>query len=202
MRRARGGVVGGLVALVTACPAQPGQKSAPVGPYAVVDRASFNSRAALEALPLFWREDLNRNKSLDANELSVLWHPSASTRADWVVNGEFTDRFRSMYKRLSSDTDPPSERLQLVHQELRSFAPTLVFHDLSRLCPAEQTFVQQVAELAHIVERLYQRQLGSAQYLSLMPTLDPVSRALFIRKSRAVVPIREVRERSEVQRTE
>src|SRR5262245_12516308 len=65
-----------------------------------VDREGFNPLSAELALPLCWLADGDQNNAIAPGELAVLWRVAESTKADWVKDGAFTDRFLDAYERL------------------------------------------------------------------------------------------------------
>lgn len=148
--------------------------------FARIERRAFNRRAAQLGLPLFWIEDTNRNQAVDARELAQLWVPNEA-EAGWTADGKLTARFAEVYEKLRTEPAPSSDRQKLVLEELSQGLPTLVYSDLSRTSPADQAFVRKVAAVARAVERAYRRQLGSAEVFGRLGSLDPISRALFIR---------------------
>src|SRR5207249_5420940 len=48
-------------------------------------REDFNRRAAEKFLPLFWREDTNRDDRIQPNELAVLWGYGDSDWSHWIT---------------------------------------------------------------------------------------------------------------------
>ena len=60
-------------------------------PYSSLDREAFNFRAAELHLPLFWREDTDKNGALEPAELAVLTAVSRDQSTNWVDgSGRFT----------------------------------------------------------------------------------------------------------------
>src|ERR1044072_3957524 len=65
------------------------------GQFNVIERMAFNSRAAEQFLPLLWREDANRNGTLEPDELAILTGFAQSDRAQWIdAQGRFTSSFK------------------------------------------------------------------------------------------------------------
>ncbi|MET0809369.1 MAG: hypothetical protein ABWX93_11510 [Pseudoxanthomonas sp.] len=165
------------------------RESAPVAPsYDALARLDFNKRAAEEFLPLFWREDSNKDGTLQPDELAVLWGIPDNDAALWVANGAFTPKFVDAYAKLSqapaAGTGTEAERLKLVREELAQGATTLVYTDMSKDTAAERQFVQHMMRVAMLIERLYARQIGTFGYEEQIPREDVASRALMQRNQK------------------
>lgn len=151
-----------------------------------MDRAEFNRRAVLQALPIFWKADANGNKTLDPDELAVYWGLAAKTRlVDYVENGKFTIAFERAYRAIEAHKTAPSDaspaellRLTAVEKELSQGAVTLVATDLHDAPANEKQVVSLLVEAASIVERLYGAQMG---ILDVNRHRDTASSALFFR---------------------
>jgi hypothetical protein len=166
------------LALLAGC----GKNEAPAKPLA---RIEFNTRAAEEFLPLFWREDANNDGQLQPDELAVLWGFPDEERGLWVKDGAFTAKFDAAYKLLATppaaSDDAEGKRLALVRKELAQGAPTLVRTDVSGDSPAEQQLLRHLMRAATLIERLYARQNGVLDIEARIPRTDLASRALFHR---------------------
>jgi hypothetical protein len=186
MSRAK--VLVGAMALVAlaAC----GKREAEVAPPAfnAVGRIDFNRRAAEEFLPLFWREDTNKDGTLQPGELAVLWGLPDDDAALWVAGDAFTPKFVEVYARLgqapAAGTGPDAGRLKLVREELAQGVVTLVHTDMSQDSPAEQQMVRHMMRIAVLIERLYARQTGVLEIEAQIPREDMASRALFHRNQK------------------
>jgi hypothetical protein len=141
--------------------ADDGQKK---GPFAALERADFNKRAAELYLPLFWREDADGDGSVDAGEIETLTNLPRSDRSIWIDDsGRFTQAFRDAYKAM---TQPPrahsdaaeQKRRELVIDELAQGRPTLVLTDATQVSDGEKTFLRHMLTTAELIERLYARQ--------------------------------------------
>ena len=104
-------------------------------------RDDFNRRAAEKFLPLFWREDTNKDGMIQPNELAILWGYGDSETSHWIdAQQHFTPQFDEAYRPML-EPDPPApnhaeeERHKLVLDELAQGRPTLVETDLSRETP-------------------------------------------------------------------
>src|SRR5207244_7691617 len=104
-------------------------------------REDFNRRAAEKFLPLFWREDTNRDDRIQPNELAVLWGYGDSDWSHWITpQQQFTAQFDEAYRAMLEPGPPASNpaeerRHKLVLDELAQGRPTLVETDLSRETP-------------------------------------------------------------------
>jgi hypothetical protein len=155
--------------------------------YSSIDREAFNFRAAELYLPLFWREDTNKNGALEADELAVLTAMPDDQRSEWVdASNRFTKAFSDAYARMgksdSAPTDPEEQqRLKLVREELAQGRPTLVETDLTQLNEGEKKFLAHMLTAADIIERLYAKQKGVFGMQAQIPDSDTASRAVFHR---------------------
>src|SRR5215471_5056079 len=93
------------LAILVGCSGQPTPGSSPAtstdkpGSYSALKRADFNRRAAEKFLPLFWREDTNKDGALQPGELAVLWGYRDSNPSHWVgADQQFTPQFDQAYK--------------------------------------------------------------------------------------------------------
>src|SRR5262245_25820592 len=90
--------VGALALTVAACGKPQSSAERTQLAYSSIDREAFNFRAAELHLPLFWREDTNKNGALESGELAVLTAVSRDQPADWVdAAGKFTKSFADAY---------------------------------------------------------------------------------------------------------
>ena len=152
----------------------------PRNPYGVLSLSEFNRRASLSGVPLFWINDFNQNKTLDARELAVLWRMDSRVRK-WVVDGEFTPEFNAIYAQLKAPLKLSSAQERQILNDLEDAVATLVHTDFALATPDERAFVRKAEDLAKAVEKLHMRQLGSARYLEQLRGLEGVRRALFFR---------------------
>lgn len=155
-----------------------------------VTRTEFNRLAMAINRPIFWREDTNKNGTLDPDELEV-WGLSAARKA-YVDGGKFTDAYREALKLIDSEfadensrmlaiLAPESgegKRIALVKKDLAQGRQTLVRTDVSALSEDQKTFVKHVTAAARMIENLYAAQMGVA---GLQPAQDSASAALFWR---------------------
>jgi len=165
------------------------QQSGGAGPtaYNRFKREDFNRRAAEKFLPLFWREDSNKDGVLQPNELAVLWGYGDSDPSHWVSGEQqFTPQFDQSYKAML-ETDPapgtPEEdrRHKIVLAELSQGLPTLVETDLSHETPGTANTVRHLMTAAKSIERLYARQKGVLDLQAKIPATDTASLMLFHR---------------------
>ncbi len=188
--------LGAAAALLVSCekkdaprPAPSATASAqPAERYDRVERLEFNQRAAALDLPLFWRSDANADKTLDPDELVVLWRPIASHRSEWVDGkGNFTPKFRTVYGQTAKARTfegldaAEKKRREAVTLELTQGRPTLFESDFSSAPPAHRAFVSRLLRVATLIERLHMRQKGTFGLDAKIPPGDAASRALFYR---------------------
>lgn len=158
-----------------------GQSAAPAA-LDTLTRAQFNDATAQRFLPLFWREDVNHDGTLQPGELAVLWGLPDDDAALWIdAQGNFTPRFLDTYASLSKPAAAPDARQQAVLAELAQSAPTLVYTDLAKDSPAERDMVRHLQAAAKGIEKLYARQNGVLGMEERIPADDLASRAMFHR---------------------
>jgi len=156
-------------------------------PYSAVEREAFNFRAAELNLPIFWREDSNKDGALEPHELAVLTRTPREEMPGWVDDaGKFTTDFAKAYERIrASDPLPqdPSEqqRVKLVREELAQGRPTLVETDLTQLSDGEKKFLDRMLDAAGLIERIYAKQKGVFGMSAQIAQGDSASRAMFHR---------------------
>lgn len=155
--------------------------------YGELLRIDFNFRAQELFLPLFWRTDANGDKTLQPEELAVLWGPQGNKLSDFVQGGAFTPKFDEAYRTMLTLADlsqlSPDElaRRKAVKFELSQGMPTLVETDLEKAGPEELAMVDHLTRAAVLVEKLHALQCGTDAFASQLAGLDPQSRALFHR---------------------
>jgi hypothetical protein len=151
--------------------------------YNAIERTAFNRRAAELFLPIFWREDANKNRAFESDELAVLIGYPQSDRSVWIDDkGQFTPEFKKAYERMQvADATTDDARLKLVREELAQGQPTLVANDFTQGSPAEKNFLTHMLNVGQLVERLYAKQNGVFEIESKIPAEDVASRALFHR---------------------
>lgn len=152
--------------------------------YDAISRLDFNTRAIERHLPLFWRTDANDDKTLDPDELAVLWTDVAAKRADWVDKAGFTKKFAAAYGALKTPASCAKKkgaelkRCEAVLAELTQGRPTLVENEFS---PADHALVEHLQKAAVLIEKLYAKQNGVDVHLTKLPKGDDLSRAMFFR---------------------
>lgn len=168
--------------VATAAPAA----SLAVTNYDRLDRATFNQRAVRLNLPLYWREDTNKNGAVDPSEVaSLLFYPSAGA---WTQAGSFTPAFAEAYEKLlSADKLPePADEAERARQkavlaELDAASPLLVYNDLSKLSDEEKTFAGNMLKVAELIDKLYAKQSGADLLQAKVSVDDLASQSLFRR---------------------
>ncbi len=160
--------------------------AAPVGlaKYDAVARLEFNTRAIEHHLPLFWRTDANDDKTLDPDELAVLWTDVATKRSEWVDKGAFTKKFAAAFATLvaasscATKKGDEQKRCELMLLELSQGRPTLVENEFQE---ADRSLVERMQKVAVLIEKIYAQQTGVDALLLKLPKGDDFSRAVFFR---------------------
>ncbi len=186
-----------LVALA-ACEHGPGPADPTVLPPAPrpalnqVPRAELNRLAAELYLPLFWDRDADEDGTIDPDELAVLWlGVEPTSRADWVKDGAFTDRFYAAYERLldrklkgpARSDAPPAElgRMAILRRELEQGRPSVIRTNLLGASEADRTFVRHVIAASHAIERIFMKQMGSWELRGRVAPYDTAGKMVFYR---------------------
>ena len=151
--------------------------------YNSILRFDFNLRAQERFVPFFWRADTNGNKTLDPDELAVLW---GGKREDFVDDQGFTPAFDAAYLSLTEEapsalTPEEKERRAKVKLELSQGRPTLIETDLSQAPPEDRAIAGHLLAAATAIERLYALQRGTTSLEGKVPADDLASRAMFRR---------------------
>jgi hypothetical protein len=166
---------------------QPASQATAPKRHDALSREEFNRRAAARFLPLFWREDANRDGAIQPNELAILWGYPESDQNRWIdQSGDFTSRFEEAYAALlkpdAESTDPAENRRQAtVLAELAQGAPTLVQTDLRNDSAAARAMARHLMHAGELIERVFARQKGVFELEARVPADDLASRALFHR---------------------
>ncbi len=155
-----------------------------------VSRVDFNRYAAELYLPLFWRNDANKDGAISPEELAVLWGYGEGQRAHWAAE-TFTDVFKKAYdaivKRASNRSTEavlaPAEakRQQLIVKELGQGRPTLVHSSFSGGSAADRAIVKHVLAAASVIEKIYAKQTGAASFAGQVPTDQAASQMVLFR---------------------
>src|SRR5215467_9804469 len=173
--------------LVIVIGCRPSAKSSKPDRYDQFKREDFNRRAAEKFLPLFWREDSNKDGVLQPNELAVLSGYGDSEPSHWInPEQQFTPQFDQAYSSmLQSDSRAGSpaeeERHKLVLDELAQGRPTLLETDLTQEMPATKDMVRHLMNAATRIERIYAMQKGVLDMETKIPATDTASLMLFHR---------------------
>jgi hypothetical protein len=156
-----------------------------------VPRADFNRIAAELAMPIFWVEDRNVDKTLDPDELALLvGYGDVTKESDLKRGPAFTDKLLAMYadieKRLKEG--PPKledakeqARRAAVLAELAQGRPTVVLSDFAKASEEDKKLVQHVLRASEAIERLYAKQMGTFESRLGLTVDDTASRMLFHR---------------------
>jgi hypothetical protein len=150
-------------------------------------RKDFNRRAIELDVPLFWRDDADGNGIIEPAELAVTVGHALRRRDEFVTNGDWTSKFRSIYEQMLIEpsaaglTPEEKKRMDVVRVELGQGRPTLIESDFSHAEAGEKAFVAHVMKAATLVERIYASQKGTLGMDSTIPPNDTASAALFYR---------------------
>jgi hypothetical protein len=140
-------------------------------------RGEFNQLAERQNLPLFWVEDANGNRAVDADEVATL-----------LFQAPFAGTLDDAYRRLVAAkaepapdaSQPEGRRRALVRQDLAQGRVTLLRSDLTALPPAEKAFMREMLQASEGINALFALQTGAAALAPRLPA-DPESHALFRR---------------------
>ena len=155
-------------------------------------RATVNQLAAELDLPIFWIADSNGDKAIDPAEIAVLWGVGHDADAAAYTSGpEPSAKLREAYDRMVKAnaeghdpkglSDAEKKRRALVRAELAQGQPALVRSDF-RGAPAEdRAIVTHVLAAAAIIERLFEKQVGTFGQDAAIPADDTASRRMFYR---------------------
>ena len=152
-----------------------GSASAPAvasGKLDQLSRADFNRFAVRQDLPIYWVDDTNHDRAVEADEVvPLLFYPQPSV--------PLADAYAKIVA--ASKAPPASDpRLALVEKDLDGGVPTLVRTDLRGVSPAEHAFAQHMLAAAILIDHMYEQQNGEAALASQVPA-DPESKSLFER---------------------
>jgi hypothetical protein len=174
----------------TAAPAPAPAPEPPPAKLDAIPRLELNRLAAQLDLPIFWIADANGDGALEPDEVAVLWGvaPRGTT---WIDKGAFAPAFLEAYKAMvkletagapTAGLDEAEQRRRAaVLAELDGGRPTLLRTDLRGASAEDKAFVAHVIAAADVIERLYQKQLGTAGMDAEIPEGDTASRMLFYR---------------------
>lgn len=154
---------------VVSSPVLAGPPAAPAKPALNrLSRADFNQKAQEHFFPLFWRDDADKNGTLEPAELAILWGPQGASRASYIDDkGAFTKTFLDAYEAMVKGWDdkalPADEqkRRAAIRLELSQGRPTLIETDLSKGSDEDRAIVKHVFAAAVVLEKIHARQLGT-----------------------------------------
>jgi hypothetical protein len=142
-----------------------------------VPRPELNRWAVRLNLPIYWIEDRDNDRVVDADEVAqLLFYPGAA-----VTLAEAYDQIVAATKAAPPDekTDE-GKRQTLVGLDLDQGRPTLVMSDLSALSADDKAFANHMMKVGTLVDQLYELQNGATALASKLPA-DPASKSLFRR---------------------
>ena len=160
--------------------------SAPAVParFADVPRDRFNRTALTLGLPLFWSEDRDGDGALAPEELAIVWSLDSSPRSRWVDGGLFTAAFAEDYARIRSAASAPGAsqpdvRRAALEREIGQSYFTVLESDFRNAPAEDRAIVRHVLAAAGVIERIYARQLGTAELASRLPPGDGLAELVF-----------------------
>ncbi len=145
--------------------------------YDALQRAELNTRALEHNLPLFWREDDNKNGALDVSELEVLWGHGVK-RTTYIDDGRFTEAFDRAYTTLQAPVEPRDDRQRAVLADLSRGRPSLAGATFDADAGTKKALAH-LLDAAEVIERLYQKQLGVYGMDAQIEPSDTLSRSHF-----------------------
>lgn len=168
-----------------------GSGSAVVAPVAKeqLSRLDFNRWAVRLNLPIFWIEDTDNDRVIDANEVtSLLFYPGEPVPLE-AANTQILAARKAPPPDESTDE---GKRQKLVGLDLDQGRATLVMSDLSALSADDKAFANHMMNVGSLVDQLYELMNGSAALAPKLPA-DPASRSLFRRNRgpKCVAPLTE-----------
>ncbi|MDF2697224.1 MAG: Nudix hydrolase 3 [Labilithrix sp.] len=174
-----------------------------------LSREEFNRLAPELALPLFWKEDANKDGALDPSELAVYWGLERGATLGEFARKEsgtsplaFTPKMYEAYERIvKQKTDATlvsgsrgsaeggtrdgakgdDARRAAVKKELAQGRVTLVATDLSKAEAQERKFVAAIMKASELIEALYAKQQAVTELAAKVPAEDLASKTLFFR---------------------
>lgn len=157
--------------------AQAAQPAAPT--YDRVPRMDFNRIAAELALPIFWVDDKNGNKTLDQDELSTYW----GLKTEVPPFAEVYEKIAAIHKTGHAQATEPVEqkRRAAVLKELSQGRQTIVQSNFKTSSEEDKAIVKNILDAAETIEKIHQLQNGVAGMDQQIPADDPASRMLFFR---------------------
>lgn len=173
-----------LVSMLGACGGQPASRTAASDgaiDYGQLERLRFNQLALAQNAPLFWAEDADGDGAVDPDEVrTLLFYPPAPA---WVEDGRFTEAFDAVYAAMLQDARTPETdpRRAALAEELASTAPVLLETDLREMPAPHRAFAAHMMEVAHLIDRLYARQVGMEALASEVDPDDALSQSVFRR---------------------
>jgi hypothetical protein len=173
------------VTVISACRGEPSRGGDT--DFSALSRADFNRLAPEQALPLFWRDDDDKDGVLDPGELGVFWGLSDASLHDYVTDEGFTPAFRDAYARVrASRTEPAAQgapeevaRQRALEKELSQSYFILLETDMRGATAEDRAIVTHILRAAELIERIYQKQLGSYGMEAQIPASDTKSRLVF-----------------------
>lgn len=143
-------------------------------------RKAFNRKAAEMNLPLFWVADRDHDGKPSEPELARLFGMDAS-EAIAAESPASIDRSAASVIQALAAPAPKDPRQLALQKELDQGQPTLIQNSLKADSPAEQKMAQELLAAGLIIDRLYQRQLGSYPLKAKLEPGDMRSAALYYR---------------------
>ncbi|MBK8253738.1 MAG: hypothetical protein IPK82_13860 [Polyangiaceae bacterium] len=177
-------------AMVAAQPTVTASASATPPAKPAMTRGDFNRLAAESNVPVFWIDDKNNSGTPDADEVAGLWGMSEKQPV-WAEGGKLTAAFDKVYtdiKALYENgpnegglSDAERARRKAVRAELSQGRPAMVRSDFRGASAEDKAVVKHVLAASKLIERIYAKQVGVAEFAQYLQKDDPASAMLFYR---------------------
>jgi len=154
-----------------------GTEVAPISKaYDQVPRADFNRWAVRLNLPIYWIEDRDNDRVVDADEVA----PLLFYGSDVALPAAYEQILAASKAPPADESTEEGKRQKLVGLDLDQGRATLVMSDLSALSADDKTFTGHMMKVGTLVDQLYEKQNGATALASKLPT-DPASKSMFRR---------------------
>jgi hypothetical protein len=154
-----------------------------------VPRTDFNRWAVRLNLPIYWIEDRDNDRVIDADEFaSLLFYPGEPV----PLEAAYTQILAASKAPPPDESTDEGKRQKLVGLDLDQGRATLVMSDLTALSADDKAFANHMMKVGSLVDELYELQNGATALAAKLPA-DPASRSLFRRNRgpKCVAPLTE-----------
>lgn len=154
-----------------------------------VPRSEFNRWAVRLNLPIYWIEDRDNDRVIDADEVApLLFYPGEPV----TLEAAYAQIQAAMKAPPPDEKTDEGKRQKLVGLDLDQGRATLVLTDLSSLSADDKKFAAHMMKVGSLVDELYDLQTGAAGLAPKLPA-DAASRSMFRRNRgpKCVAPMTE-----------